>query len=157
MSASPQAPSQVEKKPGLPPVVERLEKGQRTPICVIVVGMAGAGKSSLMAQMQYHAANKAKEVKDKQKIQEKDQPNDPNGETEEDNETSGTLPTYCINLDPATHHLSYGAAIDIRDTINYKEGKIPLPCIKSVGSVTFPFHQVCFCGFGYLYLSPFFV
>jgi ribose 1,5-bisphosphokinase PhnN len=124
MSASPQEPSKMAKSPGLPPVVERLEKGQKTPICVIVVGMAGAGKSSLMAQMQYHAANKSKEeMEKKQKMQEKDQHDEANNvEAAADNETVETLPTYCINLDPATHHLSYGAAIDIRDTINYKEG-----------------------------------
>jgi GPN-loop GTPase len=123
MSDSPHDPPKIAKSPGLPPVVERLEKGQKTPICVIVVGMAGAGKSSLMAQMQYHAANKSKEAENKQKGQEIDQQDAATAETAAENETPETLPTYCINLDPATHHLSYSAAIDIRDTINYKEGK----------------------------------
>ena len=30
-------------------------------------------------------------------------------------------PPYVINLDPAVRHLPYGANIDIRDTVNYKE------------------------------------
>ncbi len=30
-------------------------------------------------------------------------------------------PSYFINLDPAVHALPYGANIDIRDTVNYKE------------------------------------
>ncbi|CAB9507862.1 loop GTPase 1 [Seminavis robusta] len=118
--------------PGLPPIVERLEKGQKTPICVIVVGMAGSGKSSLMAQMQYHAANKAKPTtttKQDKADGEGEPKADEDGETAIDQQqqqqenvaAASTVPTYCINLDPATHHLAYGAAIDIRDTINYKE------------------------------------
>lgn len=31
------------------------------------------------------------------------------------------LPTYLINLDPAVHGVPYGANIDIRDTVKYKE------------------------------------
>jgi hypothetical protein len=31
------------------------------------------------------------------------------------------LPSYVVNLDPAVTHLPYGANIDIRDTVNYKE------------------------------------
>ena len=99
--------------PGLPPVVARLENGQKTPICVIVVGMAGSGKSSLMAQMQHHANMKKQASSKKKGTEESDEA------AENDNQVS--LPTYCINLDPATHHLVYEAAIDIRDTINYKE------------------------------------
>lgn len=104
--------------PGLPPVVARLEEGQKTPICVLVVGMAGSGKSSLMAQMQHHA-NMKKHASSTSKEE-----NTKDGETNEtnnDDTDAKTLPTYCINLDPATHHLAYEAAIDIRDTINYKE------------------------------------
>jgi GTPase SAR1 family protein len=100
--------------PRLPPIVERLEKGQKTPICVIMVGMAGSGKTSLMSQMQQHAAaaqeaNKEAARKDEAK------------EQETSNDEVNIPSTYCINLDPATHHLSYDASIDIRDTINYKE------------------------------------
>lgn len=102
--------------PGLPPVVARIEEGQKTPICVIVVGMAGSGKSSLMGQMQHHQNTKRQQENSSKK---------PSAEEEDEavprTETTGNLPTYCINLDPATHHLAYDAAIDIRDTINYKE------------------------------------
>jgi GTPase SAR1 family protein len=30
-------------------------------------------------------------------------------------------PSYVINLDPAVVHVPYGANIDIRETVNYKE------------------------------------
>ena len=75
----------------LPPVVQRLQTQEKNPICVICVGMAGSGKTSLV-----------------QRIQES---------LEEDEEGSA----YCVNLDPATLSLPYDASIDIRDTINYKE------------------------------------
>jgi GPN-loop GTPase len=31
------------------------------------------------------------------------------------------IPSYIVNLDPAVTHLPFGANIDIRDTVNYKE------------------------------------
>ena len=101
------AEEHAETSPGLPPVVARLEKGQKTPICVLVVGMAGSGKSSLMAQMQYHANNKKQALTKKSEAEER-------GDDKEANNDSVTLPTYCINLDPATHHLVYEAAIGLQ-------------------------------------------
>ena len=110
--------------PGLPPIVERLEKKQKTPICVIVVGMAGSGKSSLMSQMQHHANTTLLQAKTSKDESASDNTKDRDDEASDDNNnsnTEATLPAYCINLDPATHHLAYEASIDIRDTINYKE------------------------------------
>jgi len=33
---------------------------------------------------------------------------------------------YCVNLDPATKHVPFGASIDIRDTVDYKV-RVPPP------------------------------
>uniref|UniRef100_A0A383VW06 GPN-loop GTPase n=1 Tax=Tetradesmus obliquus TaxID=3088 RepID=A0A383VW06_TETOB len=59
------------------------------PIVVLVIGMAGSGKTTLIQRVNSHMHQ--------QKL---------NG--------------YIINLDPAVSHLPYGANIDIRDTVNYK-------------------------------------
>jgi GTPase SAR1 family protein len=42
-------PPEVPSK--LPPIVGRLERGEKTPICVIMVGMAGSGKTTLLTQL----------------------------------------------------------------------------------------------------------
>jgi len=63
---------------------------QNKPMCVLIIGMAGAGKTALVQRM-----NASSRV---------------NGQT-----------PYLINLDPAVLHLPFGANIDIRDTVNYKE------------------------------------
>lgn len=80
----------------LPPVVERLNTQEKNPICIIVAGMAGSGKTSLVNRMQESLE-----------------------ESEDDQATMQSA--YCVNLDPATLSLPYEASIDIRDTINYKE------------------------------------
>lgn len=133
-AAAPQEAPSI-KGPGLPPIVERLEKGQKTPVCVIVVGMAGSGKSSLMAQMQYSLNSGSRRnnkstttTQEDSKPAAKEEETDAaatttasTSESEEDAEGPDANTAYCINLDPATHHLSFDASIDIRDTINYKE------------------------------------
>jgi GPN-loop GTPase len=83
--------------PGPPiPVIQRLQDGVPTPTCVIVVGMAGSGKSTLMAQLQRSLEN--------------------------DNGTANPVRKgYCLNLDPATLAVPFGASIDIRDTVDYKQ------------------------------------
>jgi GTPase SAR1 family protein len=63
---------------------------KNTPMCVLMIGMAGAGKTALVQRL-----NAACRVK-------------------------GQTP-YLVNLDPAVLHLPFGANIDIRDTVNYKE------------------------------------
>eukprot|EP01041_Mallomonas_annulata_P013811 gene13811-29368_t len=63
---------------------------KNAPIVVLVIGMAGSGKTTLMHRINlYMVANGKK--------------------------------GYYINLDPATRSMPFGANIDIRDTVNYKE------------------------------------
>ncbi|KAI2488776.1 Conserved hypothetical ATP binding protein [Fragilaria crotonensis] len=78
------------------PVIQRLKDGVPTPTCVIVVGMAGSGKSTLMAQLQRSLDNDNGTVEPARK-------------------------GYCLNLDPATLAVPFGASIDIRDTVDYKQ------------------------------------
>jgi GTPase SAR1 family protein len=60
------------------------------PVAVLVIGMAGSGKTTLMHRINLHMV---------------------------ENNIKG----YYINLDPAVNEVPFGANIDIRDTINYKE------------------------------------
>lgn len=61
-----------------------------SPIVILVIGMAGAGKTTLMHRINLHLLETNKK-------------------------------SYFINLDPATQTVPFGANIDIRDTVNYKE------------------------------------
>jgi hypothetical protein len=74
----------------LPPVVTRMERGEKMPITILIVGMAGSGKTSLLTKLQE--------------------------DLEENRHQSG----YVVNLDPATLETPYEANIDIRDTVHYK-------------------------------------
>ena len=95
----------------LPPVVERMAKQTKenpTPICVLVVGMAGSGKTTLMSQLQESTISESVQ--------------DASSTSEEDTKPSSpAMPAYCINLDPATLEVPYNASIDIRDTVKYKQ------------------------------------
>ncbi|KAF6262177.1 hypothetical protein COO60DRAFT_1293600 [Scenedesmus sp. NREL 46B-D3] len=59
------------------------------PVVVLVIGMAGSGKTTLIQRINSHMHQQQ-------------------------------LNGYIINLDPAVSHMPYGANIDIRDTVNYK-------------------------------------
>jgi len=60
--------------------------------CIIILGMAGSGKTSLVnAFRKYCCIN-------------------------QENKS-----VYCINLDPAVHHIPYEANIDIRNIVDYKK------------------------------------
>ncbi|KAK8952159.1 hypothetical protein KSP39_PZI004172 [Platanthera zijinensis] len=63
---------------------------KRKPIIIIVVGMAGSGKTTFLQRLVSHTQ-------------------------------SSNIRGYVINLDPAVINLPYGANIDIRDTVHYKE------------------------------------
>ena len=66
------------------------EKKIPPPVSVIVLGMAGSGKTTLMQRINAHIHEKK-------------------------------IPSYIVNLDPAVANVPYGANIDIRDTVKYKE------------------------------------
>lgn len=66
------------------------QTNEKKPTSIIVIGMAGSGKTTLMQRLNAHVHQHK-------------------------------IPSYTINLDPAVSKLPYGANIDIRDTVNYKE------------------------------------
>lgn len=70
---------------------------EKKPTCVIVLGMAGSGKTTFVQRLVAHLH--AKKTRDS---------------------TKNKIP-YVINLDPACHEVPYPANVDIRDTVNYKE------------------------------------
>lgn len=61
------------------------------PTCVIVLGMAGSGKTTFVQRLT------------------------------SDLYAQKTLPPYVVNLDPACREVPFPANIDVRDTVNYKE------------------------------------
>ncbi|KAI0528890.1 hypothetical protein KFK09_001433 [Dendrobium nobile] len=63
---------------------------KRKPVIIIVVGMAGSGKTTFLHRLVCHTQ-------------------------------SSNIRGYVVNLDPAVMTLPYGANIDIRDTVRYKE------------------------------------
>ncbi|XP_020600342.1 LOW QUALITY PROTEIN: GPN-loop GTPase 1 [Phalaenopsis equestris] len=63
---------------------------KRKPVIIIVVGMAGSGKTTFLHRLVSHTQ-------------------------------SSNIRGYVINLDPAVVNLPFGANIDIRDTVRYKE------------------------------------
>ncbi|GKY93768.1 hypothetical protein MPSEU_000344000 [Mayamaea pseudoterrestris] len=92
--------SRSEEASTLPPIVGRIERGEEMPVCVLMVGMAGSGKTTLMTQLQRSLSSS------------------------KDGEGGGNASSssyYCVNLDPATIAMPYDVSIDIRDTVNYKE------------------------------------
>jgi len=110
-----------KSKPKLPPVVKRIENGEKMPTCVILVGMAGSGKTTLLTQLQRSLdfdddISSAKSVAAVSKESNK---------AESKESVSVKIPdkisSYCVNLDPATISMPYDVSIDICDTINYKE------------------------------------
>ncbi|KAI8908475.1 hypothetical protein EDD86DRAFT_227162 [Gorgonomyces haynaldii] len=60
------------------------------PTCLMMIGMAGTGKSTLLQRINAYLAQQK-------------------------------TPRYVINLDPAVKKLNFGAHVDIRDTVNYKQ------------------------------------
>ncbi|KAL3528290.1 hypothetical protein ACH5RR_007612 [Cinchona calisaya] len=71
-------------------VTEPSPSFKRKPVIIIVVGMAGSGKTTFMHRLVCHTM-------------------------------ASNIRGYVINLDPAVMSLPYGANIDIRDTVRYKE------------------------------------
>jgi len=101
-------------------------KKKKSPVCVIVVGMAGSGKTTLMAQLQ-RCLMEEKETDDttNETTKNKTETDASNNKTSTikptPTATSGKKIGYCVNLDPATKLVPFGASIDIRDTVDYRE------------------------------------
>jgi GPN-loop GTPase len=108
------------------------------PVCVIFVGMAGSGKTTLVSQLQLNleSAILQPSFNATETLESRGYPIDTTAATKattaEDaaTETSATeddeneddySPAYCVNLDPATINVPYHASIDIRDTVKYKQ------------------------------------
>jgi len=87
-----------------------------TPICVIVVGMAGSGKTTLMTALQRSFDNTSQQEQDQQQEQQQQQ-------DESKIIVSPHRRGYCLNLDPATKLVPYDASIDIRDVVDYQVRK----------------------------------
>mmetsp|Transcript_27989 Transcript_27989/g.59702 ORF Transcript_27989/g.59702 Transcript_27989/m.59702 type:complete len:492 (+) Transcript_27989:286-1761(+) len=99
------------------------------PICVIVVGMAGSGKTTLMAQLQRSLNLKARAKNNGHVDDGGDEPLE-DGNAKDDKNDSKKVPTttptaqragYAINLDPAAKYIPFTSSIDIRDTVDYVE------------------------------------
>ena len=70
---------------------------QKPPVAIIVVGMAGSGKTTFMQRLNAHL------------------------HTNHQRNPTTTAPPYLVNLDPAVRSVPFESNIDIRDSVNYKE------------------------------------
>lgn len=114
----------------IPPVAKRIADqtpDSPVPICVLVVGMAGSGKTTLMSQLQSSTIHDDDENEEEtgdqgneQQEAESDKKPAAESESKEPDSKKG-MPAYCINLDPATLDVPYSPSIDIRDTVDYKQ------------------------------------
>jgi GTPase SAR1 family protein len=100
--------------PVLQRLADRTDGEPLSPVCVIVVGMAGSGKTTLMAQLQRSLQQQSPTTTTRTTAQGDDEKQTANSET-------NTKTGYCVNLDPATLLVPFGASIDIRDTVDYKQ------------------------------------
>jgi GPN-loop GTPase len=127
--------------PPPPPIIARIDAGETMPVCVIFVGMAGSGKTTLVSQLQLSLESTILQPSsnETETLETSDRPigtsaakeataaRDTAAETTtatEDDETDDDddySPAYCVNLDPATINVPYHASIDIRDTVKYKQ------------------------------------
>jgi GTPase SAR1 family protein len=119
-----------------PPVIKRIEEQTEespAPVCVLIVGMAGSGKTTLMKQLQESTMNDDDEeevenekVDGDNNVKKDDDDDDDNDEDNKESSSQNTkkkknMPAYCINLDPACLDVPYSPSIDIRDTVDYKQ------------------------------------
>ncbi|KAL9266645.1 GPN-loop GTPase QQT2-like protein [Drosera capensis] len=81
---------EIEKSLGKLQIKELDSSFKRKPVIIIVIGMAGSGKTTFLHRLVCHSRE-------------------------------SKLRGYVINLDPAVMSLPFGANIDIRDTVKYKE------------------------------------
>lgn len=116
-------------------------KPRDRPTCCLVVGMAGAGKTTLMQRLNHYAveqaeiklkASKASKASKKAKESGGDGPDGGGAAasgggggsgvgSEDDDDADLDAPTYYVNMDPAVTQVPFAAGIDIRDTVDYKQ------------------------------------
>ncbi|KAK1734269.1 GPN-loop GTPase 1 [Skeletonema marinoi] len=103
---------------------------KKDPICVIVVGMAGSGKTTLMAQLQKSLNLQDESDGDDVSFVEMcvavPYVNAAANNNTADIESTTSPPQskragYAINLDPAAKYIPFSSSIDIRDTVDYIE------------------------------------
>lgn len=70
--------------------------GDKPPVAVVCVGMAGSGKTTFMQRINSYLHDQSQE-------------------------SSTQQPPYVLNLDPAVRSVPFESNIDIRDSVNYKE------------------------------------
>lgn len=100
------APTSASSHLGLLPDIPRASS-------VIVIGMAGSGKSTFTASLHDHLHEKAKDQQDEQTAHQQGQSDSAS------TPTSQTTAPYMVNLDPAVGTLGYEPNVDIRDTVDY--------------------------------------
>ncbi|EST07461.2 hypothetical protein PSEUBRA_002537 [Kalmanozyma brasiliensis GHG001] len=100
-SSSVPAPTSASTHLGLLPEIPRASS-------IIVIGMAGSGKSTFTASLHDHLHEKAKEQQEEQEQQQSGPSSSPQ-----------TTAPYMVNLDPAVGTLGYEPNVDIRDTVDY--------------------------------------
>ncbi|KAG7337788.1 GTPase [Nitzschia inconspicua] len=129
----------------LPPVAQRIQEQtpeNPAPICVLICGMAGSGKTTLMSQLQQSTIPEDEEDpggedgkhQQSQAVSTNEQDDGDDKKpaavsstttttpaTTTNNNKRNKIPAYCINLDPATLDVPYSPSIDIRDTVDYKQ------------------------------------
>ena len=103
---------------------QSLKLQQVAPVCVLVVGMAGSGKTTLMAALQRSLTapkgdDEGSENNDADEGAQTSATQETSGNRNDSEGQSGPV-GYCLNLDPATKLVPFGASIDIRDTVDYK-------------------------------------
>lgn len=103
------APASAATHIGLLPEVPRASS-------IIVIGMAGSGKSTFTASLHDHLHEKAKEQQDEQEQRRR---SSASSSAATASAPSQTTAPYMVNLDPAVGTLGYEPNVDIRDTVDY--------------------------------------
>ena len=121
----------IQQQSGIPPILHRIQQSMTMPICIIFVGMAGSGKSSLIYQLQSSldqlAASTTTTTATNQQEQEPQQPEQKNN--------TGIINTKDAhtNTTETTTTTSSQSTTTTTTTMNYNNSnhKIPIPyCIN---------------------------
>lgn len=96
------------------------------PVCVLVLGMAGSGKTSLVSRLTSHLYSLTT-LASVSKAASSSETASTSASLETEQSPSATMSAesrlipYVINCDPAVREVHYPCQIDIRDTVKYKE------------------------------------